>query len=414
MTHVVFVAPYLLETTVRFIGAVAALPGVRTSLISEDPIEKLDARVRHRLSHHVRVRRGLDIDDLAEATRRCEAACGPIHRLLGTLEQLQVPLAAVRERLGLPGLGVEAALNFRDKARMKQVMRDAGILCARTRLLGCVEDALEFAALVGFPLVLKPPAGAGAIATYQVRDEAALRRALAQAPPSAEHPILCEELISGQEYSFDVVSVDGVPMWHSFTHYLPSPMRVLENRWIQWTVLLPREPTYLEPAIYSQVREVGYAALAALGMQTGLSHMEWFCRDGDGAPESRVLFSEIGARPPGARIMNLLSTAHDTDFFRLWAELVVNDRFHLAERGYATGAAYFRAKGPGRIVRVDGLGAAQQAFGHLVVESQLPEVGQLAATSYEGDGYVIVRHPDTAVVRDALAGLVSLVQVEVV
>ena len=37
-------------------------------------------------------------------------------------------------------------------------------------------------------------------------------------------------------------------------------------------------------------------ALAALGMGTGLSHMEWFLRK-DGSP----VVSEVGARPPGAK-----------------------------------------------------------------------------------------------------------------
>ena len=48
----------------------------------------------------------------------------------------------------------------------------------------------------------------------------------------------------------------------------------------------------------------------------------------------------------------------------------------------------------------------------LVVESRLPEPGQLSSGSYEGDGYVIVRHPDTAVVTDAMRRLVTGVRVE--
>jgi hypothetical protein len=48
----------------------------------------------------------------------------------------------------------------------------------------------------------------------------------------------------------------------------------------------------------------------------------------------------------------------------------------------------------------------------MVVESRLPERGQLSSSSYEGDGYIIVRHRDTAVVADALRRLVSGVRVE--
>ncbi len=48
----------------------------------------------------------------------------------------------------------------------------------------------------------------------------------------------------------------------------------------------------------------------------------------------------------------------------------------------------------------------------MVVESRLPAPGQLSSASYEGDGYVIVRHPDTAAVTEALRRLVTGVRVE--
>ena len=48
----------------------------------------------------------------------------------------------------------------------------------------------------------------------------------------------------------------------------------------------------------------------------------------------------------------------------------------------------------------------------LVIESRLPQAGQVSSASYEGDGYVIVRHADTAVVIDALRRLVTTVRVE--
>ena len=48
----------------------------------------------------------------------------------------------------------------------------------------------------------------------------------------------------------------------------------------------------------------------------------------------------------------------------------------------------------------------------LVVESRLPTPGQMSSGSYEGDGYIIVRHPDTAVVTEALRRLITSVRVE--
>jgi hypothetical protein len=39
-------------------------------------------------------------------------------------------------------------------------------------------------------------------------------------------------------------------------------------------------------------------------------------------------------------------------------------------------------------------------------------VGQSPSDSYEGDGYVIIRHTDSSVIEQALQQMVSLVRVE--
>jgi hypothetical protein len=118
--------------------------------------------------------------------------------------------------------------------------------------------------------------------------------------------------------------------------------------------------------------------------------MEWFqLRKG------RIAISEVGARPPGAQFTSLLSWAHDLDFYSAWPRLMVFDDFEPPARKYAVGAAYFRGQGRGRVRAIHGLDEAQRRFGHLVVEARLPRAGQAPADSYEGDGYVIIRHPDS-------------------
>ncbi|MEO6462963.1 MAG: hypothetical protein ABIP29_07790 [Candidatus Eisenbacteria bacterium] len=154
MRNAVFVAPYFLEATLRFIDAVARLDGVRLALVSSDPEEKLPPALRQRLAAHWRVDDCLDADQLVGAIRRLASRIGPPERLIGTLEELQVPLAVARERLGIAGLGAEAAANFRDKARMKRVLAAAGLPCARHRLVADAGEAQAFAAEVGFPLVI--------------------------------------------------------------------------------------------------------------------------------------------------------------------------------------------------------------------------------------------------------------------
>jgi len=404
MRSVVFVAPFFLDTTLRFVDAVADLPGVRAGLVSQDPAEKLPPALKSKLAAHWRIADGLDPQQIADAVRGLARQIGPPLRLIGALEQLQVPLGEVRDALGIEGMGAETAKNFRDKARMKTVLQRAGVPCARHQRVTSEEEAWQFVEAVGYPLVLKPTAGAGAKGTYRVADADELRAALMAVRPSPDRQAVIEEFVVGDEFSFDTVSIRGKPIWHSLSYYLPAPLHVVDNPWIQWCVLIPRE---IDHPKFDDIRRVAFRALEALGMGTGLSHMEWF-RKVDGS----VMVSEVGARPPGAQITSLISYAHDVDFYRAWAELMVHETFTPPQRNWSVGALFLRGQGGNRVARVNGVEALQKELGEIVMQGRMPRPGQPKSESYEGEGYVIVRHTDTEVVRAALQRAIELVQVE--
>ncbi|MGB5249166.1 MAG: hypothetical protein WBO47_06070 [Gammaproteobacteria bacterium] len=402
--HVIFAAPFLMDATARFIAGATHLSGVDVTLISQDPAERLPVDIRQRLAGHWRVDDALDPAQLVAAARQLEQRYGRPRRMIAALEQLQVPLARAREEMGIPGLSVDAALNFRDKSRMKTVLRDNGLPCARHALVGDRATAEAFANEVGFPLVVKPPAGAGGKSTFRLDRARDLAAFLDRHPPQPQQPDLYEEFVHGTEYSFDSVLIGGQPVWHSISRYMPSPLEVMENAWIQWCVMLPRDISGHE---FDPIRDAAFSGLRALGLQTGLSHMEWF-RLADG----RIAVSEVGARPPGAQFTSLLSYAHDIDFYRAWPHLMVFEEFEPPPRRYAAGAAYIRGQGRGRVKRILGLEQAQRHFGSIVVEARLPREGQPPSGSYEGDGYIIVRHPETEVVENALQEIVRTIRVE--
>src|SRR6185436_7293824 len=108
----------------------------------------------------------------------------------------------------------------------------------------------------------------------------------------------------------------------------------------------------------------------------------------------------------------LIGYAHDIDFYKAWARLVVYDEFDVPQRRFAAGAAYLRGQGTGRVAAIHGLDVLQKELGNIVVEARLPVAGQGPSGTYEGEGYVIVRHPETAVVERALRRIVSVARVE--
>jgi biotin carboxylase len=189
--NVLLVAPYLMENTLRYARALVEIEGVRLGLLSCDTGERLraiDPALAQRVAAVVQVRPSLDAEALIDGVSTVQRAWGSVDRLLGVLEQLQVPLGAARSATGVPGMKLEQALNFRDKDRMKEVLRAAGLPVARHRRLESEADGLAFAAEVGFPIILKPVAGVGAKATFRVSDAAALKDALAQLRPAPVRP----------------------------------------------------------------------------------------------------------------------------------------------------------------------------------------------------------------------------------
>ena len=224
--------------------------------------------------------------------------------------------------------------------------------CAAHALVTGAAEATAFARAVGFPLVAKPPAGAGSQATYRLDDAESLAGWLHTVPPSAEQPALLEEFLVGEEHTFDSVTIGGSTVWSSIADYQPPPLEVLRNPWIQWTVVLPRDISGPE---YAGIHQVGPAALHALGVRDALTHMEWFRR-----PDGSVAVSEVAARPPGAQLTSMHGYSHDFDLFKAWAELVVLDRFDPPQRRYASGTAYLRGLGRGRVRAVHGVEELQQ------------------------------------------------------
>jgi len=238
MRNVVFVAPFPLDTTMRFARAAAGLGDVRMLAIMQEAPRGGDAAL---FADLVTVGDGLDAGQLISAARVLERRHGPIHRVLGILEALQVQLGELRRALGVPGTGPDTAELFRDKARMKDELRRHGLPCARHRLLRSWSDAEAMIAELGLPVVLKPPAGMGCKATWRVRSVDELRGALAAIHASPDNPALAEELLIGREHSFETVTLGGAVRFHSLSRYYPTPLEVMETPWIQWVCVLPRD-----------------------------------------------------------------------------------------------------------------------------------------------------------------------------
>lgn len=412
MRHLVFVAPKFLENTNRYLAGFAKLDGLKVSVISEDPAAAIPGALKpHLTGGHYQVKNPLDGGQLAEACRSLGKHLGPIDRLTGALEQLQLPMAQAREAAGIPGMGLAHARRFRDKDEMKRVLREAGVPVAKSELATSLDEVSALARRLGFPLIAKPPAGLGSRGTFRLESmsdvDALPRLGLV---PSPQSPVQVEQFVRGREFTCETVSIAGKTAWRSGTRYFPTPLEALENPWMQYCVLLPREEQGEPWARFAPVNEAALRALFAGGSpeaSTALTHMEWFLTD-----DGQLVVGEVGARPPGVHIMPLMGLAHETNLVDDWCELIAFDRFTPKPRRWAAGAAFLRGQGRGeRVVAVEGLTAAVEAAGEALVELRTPRVGMPRAPGYEGEGSAIVKGPTTEAVKQALLAIIQRVQV---
>jgi len=284
------------------------------------------------------------------------------------------------------------------------MLQQAGIGVARHRLLTSSDDARRFAADAGLPVVLKPLGGSGGLATWCVRTSSDLDLALELIQPSPDSRVLCEEFLMGEELCIDAITIANEPQVYSICCYRPSILEALEQPAIQWSCVMPRD---MSSRLYGEFIAQGLAGIRALAVGDGMIHMEGFLLEGGG-----VRFTDATLRPAGARIAPMLQFAYDADPYSAWARATVDGCFDGPwERRYAVGTLFLRGPGEGLVKDVQGMQGVMQRVGDLVVDGRLPRPGAARSATYTGDGYITVRHPETAAVEDAIEFIARTVRV---
>jgi biotin carboxylase len=315
-----------------------------------------------------------------------------VDRVLANWEVVVQTAARLREQFGVPGMSVDTVNGFRDKQLMKERVAAAGLRVPRAERVRTVAEARAAAERIGYPLILKPIAGAGSADTHKADDaaelEAALRRMLHVGEAS------CEEFVDGEEFTFDTVCVGGRPAFMNVAQYLPKPLVARTNEWISPVIVTVRD---LDQAKLTGGVALGGGVLDALGMGDGFTHMEWFLKPGPGGTTEAV-FGEIGCRPGGAHLVDQMNYTCDIDLFREWARAVCHGRFEAPTvRKYNAAIIFKRAQGRGRVTRIDGLREFVNRYGEHIVEQRLAAPGTPRRDwkqTLVSDGYILLRHPD--------------------
>jgi biotin carboxylase len=363
--------------------------GARVFGVDGVPESHLPPRARESLSGYLQVSSLFDEQVAVDEVRRW-AGSRTFDRVETLWEPTVLLAARMRDALGAPGLSYDEALCFRDKDRMKQAVSAAGLRTPRHQRASSGRECAEAAEQVGFPICLKPVAGAGSENTFRAESQSELEAALDKAGREREYNV--EEFIDGDEYTFDTICIDGRIVYENASWYRPRPLIGRSVEWISPQTVTLRE--YDAPHL-QEGRELGRNVLRALKQESGFAHMEWY-RKSDG----EVVFGEIAARPPGAHTVDTMNFASDIDLFTGWSEAVMHGTFDLQfERLYNCAIIFKRASGQGRIRRIEGLERILASFGEHIPCIDLLPIGAHRrdwVKTLLSDGYVFVRHPDLA------------------
>jgi formate-dependent phosphoribosylglycinamide formyltransferase (GAR transformylase) len=362
-----------------------AVTGASVIGVGDQPPSSVPQPAREALAHYQQVG-SLAAGDAVAATVRELARQVRIDRVECLWEPYMMLAARLREDLGLPGLTVEQTVPFRDKELMKELLGAAGLRTPGHASSQTVAGVWSAAERLGFPLIVKPVAGAGAADTYRADSVADLDAIL----PMLRHVprVIVEEFVDGEEFTYDTICAGGRVLFENVCWYRPRPLLTKLHEWISPVTVALRA---LDAPDLQAGRALGAAAVEALGFRDGFTHMEWY-RKADG----EVVFGEIGARPPGGRMVDIMNYATDADLFSAWAEAVTAGRISAPiERRYNAGGIFKRAEGAGRITRHEGLDRLMAEYGEHVAAVDLLPVGAPRRdwrASIIGDGMVIVRH----------------------
>jgi hypothetical protein len=383
--NIVMISPGYPVEMAYFTRALAAV-GATVIGVGDQPTSALPEAAREVLAHYEHVtlsNEGAVLGALHGLARHVS-----VDRVECLWEPYMFLAARIRESFGVPGMTVEQTVPFRDKERMKQAIDAAGIRTPWHVRATTVAAVWEAAERVGYPLIVKPIAGAGSADTYRVDSAPELADVL----PLLRHvpEVSVEEFIDGEEFTFDTVCANGSILFENVMWYRPRPLQMKMHEWISPTSIVLRDLTV--PDLQGG-RRMGADVLSALSFGTGFTHMEWY-RKSDG----EAVFGEIGARPPGARVVDLMNYATDGDLYVAWAEAVVHGRLSQPlERRFNSGCVFKRAKGVGRITHVEGLEALLAEYGDDVVLVDLLPVGAPRRdwrAVLISDGMIVVRHPE--------------------
>ncbi|HEY6835170.1 MAG TPA: ATP-grasp domain-containing protein [Gaiellaceae bacterium] len=219
-------------------------------------------------------------------------------------------VARVAAALGLPGNPPEAVDAARSKVRTRDLATRLGLPTPRAQRVRSLDELFAAAGHVGFPAVVKPEFGAGAVGCIRVDDAESLPGVYSVVRSVVDpeldvmfrlgNDLLLEEYLDGVEFDVDLVMQDGECLFSSVSQNWPTA-----------------EPSFQETGLHcppdhdrKEVRrlvEHVVETVQAFGLGRGVLHVEGKCT----SRGPRIV--EVNARMGGGRVRDFVEAVWGVD-----------------------------------------------------------------------------------------------------
>jgi len=319
MKNFIFISPNFPLTYWRFCRELKN-NGLRVLGIGDCPYNELTQEQRDSMHEYYKVSSLENYDEVFRAVAFFTFKYGKIDWLESNNEYWLERDAKLRTEFHITsGFQEEDMVRTRYKSGMKAFYAKAGIPTARYHLVKDFAPAREFAAKVGYPVVVKPDNGVGANATYKLRSDADLEYFFATKDNSVQY--IMEEFVNGEVRTYDaIIDSKGEPVFESGNVTCDSLMDVVNES--------KESLFYIVKELPEVMKQLGRRTVKAFGVKSRFVHFEYFVlkADQEGLGKKGDIFGlEVNMRPPGGYAPELANFANSVDVYKIWADMIAYD-----------------------------------------------------------------------------------------
>ena len=317
--NVIFISPHFPSHFYNFCSRLKER-GVTVLGIGDAPWESISENTRNALSDYRYVTSLQDYEAVYRTVAAYVAQYGRIDFVESENEYWLELDAAIRTDFNIcSGPKTDAMADMNHKSRMKAAYARAGIPTAKWTLPSSLEEAASFAAEIGYPVIVKPDKGVGAVSTYKLHDEDELVRFWAEKPEGIQ--FIEEELVPGHVETFDGITDSKRNVLFCSSQALTGSLMDAVNHNAD-VISICQAPD-------EALREAGEKILKEFDTRNKFFHFEFFRLDEDReglGKKGDIVGLEVNMRAPGGLITEKMNYAFDTDVYTIWADSLIYDK----------------------------------------------------------------------------------------